>query len=422
MTATPEPDKASVPQPPPAPEHAANLEPPCPPPRQPDIQDGFPNQFARLFFGVITLLVFYYSYEIIKPYLVDIFLALVLFFVARPLYQALTVVLFGKRSLASLFTCLILALIIILPLITLVGIVASQALEFSSQISQGLQSGTLGQWLDAKVDLIKAYLLHLNLPLPAEEIKFENLVRTVLTNASRFIYTRAIGLLTGFTGFFMDLVLVLFVAFFLFLEGDEFIAEIKRLSPLSAVDNEMIVKEMEATIKATLWSTVVVAFIQGFLGGVGFLLFGVPQAAFWGTVMIPASIIPVVGAAIVWLPAVVYLFLLGTWTKALGLLVFCTLIIGSVDNLLKPLLMRGTRATPTVFVLLAILGGISYFGMIGFILGPFILSLLLSLLAIYEKAILAPTRLQAAVRPEKPPEAKKPIPPEGDGPKTAALP
>jgi hypothetical protein len=125
------------------------------------------------------------------------------------------------------------------------------------------------------VTLVKAYLLHLNVPLPAEEIKFESLVRTVLTNASKFIYSKAIGILTGFTGFFLDLILVLFVAFFLFLQGDDFIAEIKKLSPLSAADNEMIVGEMEATIKATLWSTVVVAFIQGFLGGVGFF-------AVWG--------------------------------------------------------------------------------------------------------------------------------------------
>lgn len=416
MTDPQEPEAQKNQQPSPGPQEAATAEPPCPPPTTVVVKDGFPNQFARLFFGVITLLVLYYSYEITKPYLVDIFLALVLFFVARPLYQGLTVLLFGQRSLASLLTCLILALMIILPLITLVGIVASQALEFSSQISQGLQSGALGQWLDAKVTLAKAYLAHLNLPLPAEEIKFESLVRTILTNASRFIYSKAIGILTGFTGFFLDLILVLFVAFFLFLQGDDFIAEIKKLSPLAAADNEMILREIEATIKATLWSTVVVAFIQGFLGGLGFLLFGVPQPAFWGTVMIPASVIPVVGAAIIWLPAVGYLILQGAWGHALALLVFCTIIIGSVDNLLKPLLMRGTRATPTVFVLLAILGGISYFGMIGFILGPFILSLLLSMLTIYETAILAPSRFHLAGAPSPPPpEPKKPITPEGDG-------
>jgi len=389
--------------------------PPCHP--FPGPQVGFPTQFARLFFGVVTLLVLYYSYEIIKPYLVDIFLALVVFFTAKPLFEALTRVFFGKRSLASIITCLIFALVIIIPLITLVSIVASQALEFSSQISQGLQSGKLGQWVNTQVDLLKAYLVHLNLPLPSKEIKLEGLVQSVLSNASRFIYTNAIGLLSGFTNFFLDLSLILFVAFFLFLQGDDFIAEIKKLSPLAPADNEMIVAEMEATIKATLWSTVVVAFIQGSLGGIGFFLFGVPQPAFWGTIMIPASVIPVVGAALIWAPAVVYLFLQGAWAKAVGLLIFCGVGIGSVDNLLKPMLMRGTRSTPTVLVLLAILGGISYFGMIGFILGPFILSLLLSLLSIYETAILVPSRSQATAPVLAEAEAeKKPIPPEGDGP------
>ena len=390
----------------------------CPAPTP--TEQGFPTQFARLFFGVITLLVLYYSYEIIKPYLVDLFLALVVFFTAKPLYEALTRLLFGKRSLASALTCLILALLIIIPLLTLVGIVASQALEFSSQLSHGLQSGKLGQWLNTKMVLLQEYLVHLNLPLPPEQIKVEGMIRSVLTNASRFIYTNAIGLLSGFTNFFLDLSLILFVAFFLFLQGDAFIAEIKNLSPLSPADNEMIIGEMEATIKATLWSTVVVAFIQGSLGGLGFVLFGVPQPAFWGTVMIPASVLPFVGAAIIWIPGVVYLFLIGKTGMALGLLFYCAMIIGNVDNLLKPYLMRGSRSTPTVFVLLAILGGISYFGMIGFILGPFILSLLLSLLAIYEKAILAPARAQNAVLAQAEPLLdKKPIPPEEDGPGTA---
>jgi predicted PurR-regulated permease PerM len=368
--------------------------PPCAPVPGHEPGGGFPTQFARLFFGVVTVLVLYYSYAIVKPYLVDIFLALVIFFVAKPLHQVLTRLLFGKRSLASALTCLILALVIIVPLVTLVSIVARQALEFSSLLSQGMQSGTLGQWLNAKMDLLQHYLEHLKLPLPPEQIKFEGLVQTILSNASKFIYKNAINFLSGFTSFVLDLSLVLFVTFFLFLQGDDFIDEVKKLSPLSNADNEMIVSEMEATIKATLWSTVVVAFIQGSLGGIGFLLFGVPQPAFWGTVMVPASVIPVVGAAIIWLPAVIYLFLIGSWSKAVGLLIFCGVFIGSVDNVLKPMLMRGTRSTPTVLVLLAILGGISYFGMIGFILGPFILSLLLSLLSIYEKAILAPARAQ----------------------------
>jgi predicted PurR-regulated permease PerM len=372
---------------------AEEAQPAAPPPAfgpAPEGWEEFPSQFARIFFGAITLLVLYYSYEIIKPYLIDIFLALVLFFTARPLFDGLTRLLFGMRALASALTCLILALVILLPLFTLVSIIANQALEFSSMVSKGLESGALWQYIDAKLEAAKRLILHLNLPVPPEQFKLEGVVKSVLTSASVFIYNNAVSLLKGFTGFLLDLALVLFVAFFMFLEGDDFINEIKKLSPLDARHNEEILKEMEGTIKATLWSTVVVAFVQGALGGVGFYVTGVPQAAFWGTVMIPASVIPVVGSAIIWVPAVGYLFFHSSWAKAVGLLVFFVLFVGSMDNLLKPWLMRGARSTPAIFIMFSILGGISYFGMIGFILGPLILSFLLSLLTIYQKTILAP--------------------------------
>lgn len=379
----------------PRPEAAAS--PPAPPPPE-DWQD-FPSRFARLFFGALTLLVLYYSYEIIKPYLVDIFLALVLFFTARPLHRGLTRLLFGMRALASFLTCLLLALMILLPLFTLVSIIANQALEFSAWVSKGLESGVLWQYLASKVAAVKELLRRLNLPLPPEQLKLEEVVKTVLTSASVFIYTNAVSLLKGFTGFLVDLVLILFVTFFLFLQGDDFIEEIKKLSPLDPRHNEEILAEMEATIKATLWSTVVVAFIQGALGGLGFYVAGVPQAAFWGTVMIPASVIPVVGAALIWVPAVAYLIFQGAWTAAAGLALYFILFVGSIDNLLKPWLMKGTRPTPAIFIMFSILGGISYFGVIGFIIGPLILSFLLSLLNIYRLTILAAHAAEAQEAP-----------------------
>jgi predicted PurR-regulated permease PerM len=390
------------PAPPPGPPEVC---PPCPPGEEKAV---FPTHFARLFFGVITLLVLYYSYEIVKPYLIDIFLALVLFFTAKPLHRVLTRILFGQRALASALTCLILALVILIPLFTLVSIIANQALEFSNVVRQGLQSDQLWQWVNTKVNTLKDHLTHLNLPLPPEQIKLEAVIQTVLTRASEFIYTNAIGLLKGFTYLLLDLILVLFIAFFMFLQGDDFIAEIKKLSPLDASHNEEILGEMETTIKATLWGTVVVAFITGILGGLGFFLFGVPQPAFWGTVMVPAAVVPVVGSALIWAPGVLYLLFKGHLALALGLLAWCLVIIGSIDNLIKPLLMRGTRSTPSIFILFSILGGISYFGMIGFILGPLVLSFLLSLLRIYQKAFLT---LQPSPIPAPGPEKEKPTAP-----------
>jgi predicted PurR-regulated permease PerM len=398
------------------PEPEASVAPPpgpaevCPTPA-PEEKAALPTHFARLFFGAVTLLVLYFTYLIIKPYLIDIFLALVLFFTFKPLYRLITRALWGLQALASGLTCLFLALLICIPLFSLVSIIANQALEFSSVVGKGLQSGHLWPWVSAKISAVQEYLVHLNLPLPPEQIKLEQTVQTILKQASQFIYANAIGLIKGFTTFFLDLILVLFITFFLFLQGDDFIEEIKKLSPLEAGHNEEILQEMEKTIKATLRGTVVVALVQGILGGVGFLLFGVPQAAFWGTLMVPAAVIPLVGSALIWVPAALYLFFQGALAKALGLFLFCLVFIGSVENLLKPLLMKGTRSTPSIFILFSILGGIAYFGMIGFILGPLILSFLLSLLRIYERAILAPSPVPGAARPE----ITRPIPPKEDG-------
>jgi predicted PurR-regulated permease PerM len=313
----------------------------------------------------------------------------VLFFTARPLYLLLCRALGGLKVLASALTCLILALIILIPLFTLMSIIANQALEFSSQATKGMQGGEVWPWIAAKIDALKAYLAHLNLPLPPGDINLEQIVRTVVTRASEFVYTNAIGLIKGFTYFFFDLVLVLFIAFFMFLQGDAFIEAIKQLSPLDQAHNDEILRETEATIKATLWGTVIVAFVQGALGGVGFLVFGLPQPAFWGTVMIPAAVIPVVGSAIIWGPAAVYLLFTGHLAAGVGLIIWGGVVVSVIDNVLKPILMKGSGSTPSIFILFSILGGLTYFGMIGFILGPLILSFLLSLLRIYQKTILA---------------------------------
>lgn len=367
--------------------------------------NDFPSRFARTFFGVLTLIILYYSYLIIKPFLVEIFLGLVFFLISKPLYNVVLKICFGRRTLSSAFTCLLLALFIILPIFTLASIIAGQALEMYTLINQGLHSRALWQDLTDKLAFLQEYAQHLNLPIDVSNLRLEQLVQTALVTASQFIYDNAIGLVKGFTGVIFSLLLILFVAFFCFLEGDDFINAIKELSPLEASHNEEILGDVENTIKATLRGTVIVALLQGFLGGVGFWLFGVPKAAFWGTIMVPASVIPVVGAALIWLPGALFLFFQGHTGLALGLMVWSVLIIGSVDNILKPILMKGARYTPTIFTLFAIMGGISYFGTVGFILGPLILSFLLSVLSIYRHTILLAHRPAPVSAPESSPPA-----------------
>ena len=383
---------------------------PCAPSPPPGIKEGFPTRFARLFFGVITLLCSIFPISSSSRISWTSSWPWCCFFTAKPLYHALTRLLRGYKVLASALTCLILLLIILIPLFSLMSIIAAQALDFSSQVTKGMQNGEVWHWIAAKIDAFKLSLVHLNLPLPPGEIKLEQIVQTAVTKASAFVYTNAIGLIKGFTVFFFDLLLVLFITFFMFLQGDDFIEAIKRLSPLESAHNDEILRETETTIKATLWGTVIVAFAQGTLGGVGFLIFGLPQPAFWGTVMIPASVIPVVGSTIIWGPAAVYLLFTGHIATGVGLILWGGVVVSIIDNVLKPILVKGSSETPSIFILFSILGGLTYFGMIGFILGPLSLSFLLSLLRIYQKTILAS-------RPwRRPPEkAKEPPPHRGMG-------
>jgi predicted PurR-regulated permease PerM len=374
----------------------------CQPVAPPPVADDFPSRFARMFFGVITLIILYFSYLIIKPFLVEIFLALVLFMVSKPLYQMILPLFRGQRGLSSALTCVLLAFFIVLPLLTLTSIIAGQALDIYNLISQGLQSGALWQDLTNKLAFVQEYAKHLNVPLDIDQLQIEQLIRSALVNASQFIYTSSIGLVRGFTSVIFSLLLILFITFFCFLQGDDFINAIRELSPLDPAHNEEILGDVERTIKATLRGTVIVALIQGILGGLGFYIFGVPKAAFWGTLMVPASVIPVVGAALIWLPGALFLYFQGHTWHALGVIFWGTVVIGSIDNLVKPYLMRGARHTPTIFTLFAIMGGIAYFGTIGFILGPLVLSFLISLLSIYQKTILRQNRSHLPVAVPEP--------------------
>ena len=356
---------------------------------RPPASETFPSRFARYFFGVLALIILYYSYLMIKPFLIEIFLALVLFIICKPLYNLILRLFHGWRTLSSAVTCLILTIVIVIPLLTLASIIAAQALDIYNQISQGMQSGILWESLTAKMVLLENYAKNTwHLDVNFSHPQLEELIRSALVKASQFIYTSAIGMVRGFTNVVISLVLIFFVTFFCFIEGDDFIRTIKSLSPLDPTHNEEILGDVESTIKATLRGTVIIALIQGVLGGLGFFMFGIPSAAFWGTLMVPASVIPVVGAALIWVPGVLFLLFKGNTWAGLGMLFWGIVVIGTVDNVAKPYFMRGARHTPTIFSFFAIMGGITYFGPIGFILGPLILSFLLSILSIYQKTIL----------------------------------
>jgi predicted PurR-regulated permease PerM len=179
----------------------------------------------------------------------------------------------------------------------------------------------------------------------------------------------------------------MFITFYLFIDGRSFLEEFKRLSPLDSRYNQEIIDELFKTIKLTFKGSLVIAVLQGILGATGFLLSGIDSWALWGAVMVLASLIPVVGTALIWGPAALIQAVTGhLW--AAGFIVFWGIaVIGLADNLLRPQLLKGDTNIHPLLIFFSVMGGLSYFGFLGIILGPLILSLLVYILTMYKKFI-----------------------------------
>jgi predicted PurR-regulated permease PerM len=194
----------------------------------------------------------------------------------------------------------------------------------------------------------------------------------------------------------VDLGLFLLMLFFLLRDGSRLRAELRPVSPFSEEQERLIFEHLDRTIKGALQAVVVVPVAQGILAGIGFMLFGVPSPFVWGTAVILAATVPLVGSPLGWIPACVDLLVQGRTGAALGLLVFGTVIVSGSDNVIKPLLLRGSARIHPLLGFLSIIGGVLAFGVFGFLIGPVVLSLVLSAIRIYRLDIL---RVVAVVAP-----------------------
>mgnify|MGYP001572074651 FL=1 len=181
----------------------------------------------------------------------------------------------------------------------------------------------------------------------------------------------------------MGIFIFLVALYYLFKDGDKLKTAVVSLSPLQDIHDETIFNKLEVTINSVIRGSLAIALIQGILTAIGFAIFGVPNATLWGSVAAIAALVPGIGTALVLLPAILYLYLSGETLSAVGLLLWGMTAVGLVDNFLGPKLVeRGMQLHPFL-ILLSILGGISFFGPLGFLLGPLILGLLFALLEVY---------------------------------------
>ena len=348
---------------------------------------GLNTPFSRYFFAAVAIFVLGAFLLLIKPFLTDIFLAFVLFVLFSPLYDFIVQRLRGWKSVSSLITCLLIIIIIFLPFLIFTGVLGTSAYNFYHYLNESFKNGQLQQLLNFKDTPIVQMLIKYIPSAGTYDFNTSEVVSKYLGTVSQFIYTNTRTIVTGVSTVFIGFILIMFITFYLFIDGRSFLEEFKRLSPLDSRYNQEIIDELFKTIKLTFKGSLVIAVVQGILGATGFLLCGIDSWALWGTVMVLASLIPVVGTALIWGPAALIQAVTGhLW--AAGFIVFWGIaVIGLADNLLRPQLLKGDTNIHPLLIFFSVMGGLSYFGFLGIILGPLILSLLVYILTLYKKFI-----------------------------------
>jgi predicted PurR-regulated permease PerM len=341
------------------------------------------------------------AFIVFRPFLLVASVAVCVALLLGPIQRRLAALLRGRSGLAAMIIVLVTTLVILVPVLTSLFLLTRQAALFLQWMTTQPVVGPeeLAQFWDR---LPERY------PTLEEWIAYvQAQVTPILTGGAAQVAgaanTLLQGILTRVTGAAVDLGLFLLILFFLLRDGGQLKEELRPVSPFSEDQEKQIFEHLERTILGALQAVVVVPVAQGILAGVGFMVFGVPSPLLWGTAVILAATVPLVGSPLGWVPAVVYLFVQGEVGPALGLLVYCTVIVSGSDNVVKPLLLRGAARIHPLLGFLSIVGGVLAFGVFGFLIGPVILSLVLSAIRIYRLDIL---RSPAGARRPQPPPAR----------------
>ncbi|MGE5152486.1 MAG: AI-2E family transporter [Bdellovibrio bacteriovorus] len=315
----------------------------------------------------------------IWQFLLAILLAGIFAGLTHPLYARLRTLFGGRRHLAALATLVILAVVMVLPLGLLGSVLVAQTLDLSQSVAL---------WLKENLEQPAARTALLE-RLPFQEYlapHWETLARQAgeaTTGLSKALVEGLSSVTLGAVSFVFVSFVFLYSLYFLLMDGRALLARILYYLPLQARDERLLLDRFTSVTRATLRGSLLVAILQGTLAGIAFAVAGIPNAVFWGSIMAILSTIPNVGAALVWVPAAGVLMIQGHMTTGIALAAFCALVVGSLDNVLRPILVGKDTQMHELLIFLSTLGGIFMFGFPGLFIGPVIASLFVSIWEIY---------------------------------------
>jgi predicted PurR-regulated permease PerM len=336
----------------------------------------------RAFFVGLLLVVTLAFLWLIRSFLQPIFWAVALGIVVYPLHAVLVGKLRQRASLAAVLSVVIVVILVILPLIGVGAAVTREAAALYQQLDEG-DVGLLGLYERAQRSMpsVTATIERFGLDPSGLEDQLSNAAVT----ASRFIAERALAIGGDTLRAALFFFLMLYLLFFFLRDGPRLLDTLVRALPLGDHRERYLLEQFAAVSRATIKGTLVVGIVQGAIGGIAFAVLGIGAPVLWGVVMALLSILPAVGSAIVWLPAAIALIVNGQVVGGIALIVIGALVIGSVDNVLRPILVGRDTRMPDYLILLSTLGGLAAFGLAGIIIGPIIAAFFLSVWTMAEQ-------------------------------------
>jgi predicted PurR-regulated permease PerM len=337
--------------------------------------------FAAAFFTILLYLL-YQGGRIIAPYLSALLWAAILTLTLHPLHRRVLKLAKGRETLAASLMTLLTIVVIIGPAVAILTLLASQGVELYHWASNMVQSGSVAEvWARFKESPLGSMLVQL--PIGGGDIKTS--ILKGLSEISSDMAAQIGSLLKNTLLMVLNLIILVLALFFFFRDGASYVRTTLGLLPFTAEQKETVSRKVYETFRAVINGVFLIAFIQGLMTGIGFALFGIAFPAFWGSAAAVLALLPIGGAALVWLGGAGYLYLSHEPVNALLLALWGTVLVSLPDNFLRPLIIGRKAKLPTFLLFLGILGGIQAYGMLGILFGPLVVTLLMSFIAIYRE-------------------------------------
>jgi predicted PurR-regulated permease PerM len=345
-----------------------------------------------IFFGILALAILWTAVMILRPFITAILLGAIIVTVSFPQYRWVRLRMKGRQNPAAIVMLIGITLLVVLPMV-IVGILLVQQ---ANTVVQNVQSGEAQQVMNrldlaSRLDFLRRWIPGFD---PAT-INPQRLLLPVLQQLPGWVARHGTALVGGLAGIVLGFFLVLLSAYFFYVEGEAILTELAILSPLPARYDQEFGERFKDVIDATFRGQVMTSLAQGIATTVGLAIAGVPAPLFWGAVATLLSLLPMVGVAAVWVPASIYLFVTASMGQrgyfgAIFLTLWGLLVVSTIDNVIRPWVMKGKAQLPAIPLLFAVLGGLQTFGFVGLVIGPLVFSLLMSVVDIYKRSFRIP--------------------------------